>query len=236
MSSSSVLLDATGRRRSPAAMPGHNAGRPPRNKGVRYPADPPTVEEIVAVMRKIPLDRHGLRLRAMIVVLWRGGLRIQEALDLDRVRSRRPARLDPGASREGQQAARSRDGPVGLERPPGPVGRVSHGSCRSGRCSASSTALPAGAPGRRPPSAGLLRKLAARLVFVAGSRRISSGMLRLSSSPVRGCRSTSSSASSAIRTWGPPARTCRGSIRARSSMPSISRRAPMMPASAALEL
>jgi integrase len=80
MSSSSALLDATGRRRSPAAMPGHNAGRPPRNKGVRYPADPPTVEEIVAVMRKIPVDRHGLRLRAMIVVLWRGGLRIQEAL------------------------------------------------------------------------------------------------------------------------------------------------------------
>jgi site-specific recombinase XerD len=82
MSSSPVLLDATGRRRSPAAMPGHNAGRPPRNKGVRYPADPPTVEEIVAVMRRIPIDRHGLRLRAMIVVLWRGGLRIQEALDL----------------------------------------------------------------------------------------------------------------------------------------------------------
>jgi site-specific recombinase XerD len=82
MSSSSVLLDATGRRRSPAAMPGHNAGRPPRNNGVRYPADPPTVEEIVAVMRRIPVDRHGLRLRAIIVVLWRGGLRIQEALDL----------------------------------------------------------------------------------------------------------------------------------------------------------
>jgi site-specific recombinase XerD len=82
MSSSPVLLDATGRRRSPAAMPGHNAGRPPRNKGVRYPADPPTVDEIVAVMRKIAVDRHGLRLRAMIVVLWRGGLRIQEALDL----------------------------------------------------------------------------------------------------------------------------------------------------------
>ena len=82
MSSSPVSLDATGRRHSPAAMPGHNAGRPPRNKGVRYPADPPTVEEIVAVMRRIPVDRHGLRLRAMIVVLWRGGLRIQEPLDL----------------------------------------------------------------------------------------------------------------------------------------------------------
>jgi integrase len=77
-----LLLDAAGRRRSPAAMPGHNAGHAPRNKGRVYPADPPTVDEIVAVMRQTPADRHGLRLRALIVVLWRGGLRIQEALSL----------------------------------------------------------------------------------------------------------------------------------------------------------
>jgi hypothetical protein len=32
-------------------MPGFHAGRPPRNKGVRDPADPPKVEEIIAVMR-----------------------------------------------------------------------------------------------------------------------------------------------------------------------------------------
>jgi integrase len=76
------VLDAAGRRRSPATMPGYHAGRPPRNKGMRYPADPPTVEEIVAVMRHAPDDRHGSRLRAMIVVLWRAGLRIQEALAL----------------------------------------------------------------------------------------------------------------------------------------------------------
>src|SRR5512142_1082254 len=99
MSSSPVLLDATGRRRSPAAMPGHNAGRPPRNKGVRYPADPPTVEEIVAVMRKIPLDRHGLRLRAMIVVLWREWPADPRGAGSDRVRSRRAARLDSGPGR-----------------------------------------------------------------------------------------------------------------------------------------
>jgi integrase len=77
-----VLLDAAGRRRSPATLPGYHAGRPPRNKGMRYPADPPTVEEIVAVMRHTSDDRHGSRLRAMIVVLWRAGLRIQEALAL----------------------------------------------------------------------------------------------------------------------------------------------------------
>jgi site-specific recombinase XerC len=82
MSSAQLLFDAAGRRRSPAAMPGHNAGRAPRNKGMVYPADPPTVDEIVAVMRQTPTDRHGLRLRALIVVLWRGGLRIQEALSL----------------------------------------------------------------------------------------------------------------------------------------------------------
>jgi hypothetical protein len=46
-----VLLDAAGRPRSPATLPGFHAGHSPRNKGQRYPADPPTVAEIVAVMR-----------------------------------------------------------------------------------------------------------------------------------------------------------------------------------------
>jgi site-specific recombinase XerD len=78
----SSVLDAAGRRRLPATMPGYHAGRPPRNKGRAYPADPPTVEEIIAVMRKTGDDRHGFRPRALIVVLWRGGLRIQEALAL----------------------------------------------------------------------------------------------------------------------------------------------------------
>src|SRR5919106_3922051 len=49
---------------------------------MRYPADPPTIDEIVAVMRHASDDRHGRRVRAMIVVLWRAGLRIQEALAL----------------------------------------------------------------------------------------------------------------------------------------------------------
>jgi site-specific recombinase XerC len=57
---------------------------------VRYPADPPTIDEIVAVMRHTSEDRHGWRVRAMIVVLWRAGLRIQEALALTEYD------LDPG--------------------------------------------------------------------------------------------------------------------------------------------
>jgi site-specific recombinase XerD len=76
------LLDAAGRRRSPATTPGFHAGHAPRNKGQRYPADPPTVDEIVAVMRQAGHTRHGHRLNGLIVVLWRAGLRIHEALSL----------------------------------------------------------------------------------------------------------------------------------------------------------
>jgi hypothetical protein len=44
-----ILVDAAGRRRSPATLPAYHQGRQSRNKGLRYPADPPTVEEIIAV-------------------------------------------------------------------------------------------------------------------------------------------------------------------------------------------
>src|SRR3954452_22202804 len=103
-----------GRRRSPATMPGHHCGRPPRNKGRRYPADAPTVEEIVAVMRSAGQSPEGLRVRALIIVLWRAGLRINEALalaesDLDRVTG-----AVARAARQGRQAARGWHGPLGL--------------------------------------------------------------------------------------------------------------------------
>ncbi len=78
----SVLLDAAGRRRSPATLPGYARGRPPRNKGLQYPADPPSIEEIIRVMRGAGERPEGLRMRALIVVLWRAGLRISEALAL----------------------------------------------------------------------------------------------------------------------------------------------------------
>lgn len=57
-------------------------GRSPANKGRRYPADPPRVEEIIAVMRAAGDRPYGLRIRALIVLLWRAALRIGEALAL----------------------------------------------------------------------------------------------------------------------------------------------------------
>jgi site-specific recombinase XerD len=56
--------------------------RRPGNKGRRYPADPPRVEETIAVMREAGDGLHGKRLRGLIVILWRAGLRISEALAL----------------------------------------------------------------------------------------------------------------------------------------------------------
>jgi site-specific recombinase XerD len=78
----SVSYDAAGHRRPAVTTPGFHEGRAPRNKGRRYPADPPTVEEIIAVMREAGNGPDGARLRALIVILWRAGLRIGEALDL----------------------------------------------------------------------------------------------------------------------------------------------------------
>ncbi len=95
-----VTLDAAGRHRSPATLPGHHRGRPPRNKGPRYPADPPCVEEIVAVMRCAGESAHGLRTRALIVLLWRAGLRVSEALTL--------AESDLDVGRGGVLVARAR--------------------------------------------------------------------------------------------------------------------------------
>jgi hypothetical protein len=45
------LVDCAGRPRSPATLPGYHRGRPPRNKGLRYPPDPPTERRSAAVSR-----------------------------------------------------------------------------------------------------------------------------------------------------------------------------------------
>jgi integrase len=99
---SSLLLDCAGRRRSPATMSGFHRARSPRNKALRYPPDPPTVEEIIAVMRAAGNRPDGLR--GPIIVLWRAGLRISEAptlqeSDLDKPRGAVLVRRGKGGTR-----------------------------------------------------------------------------------------------------------------------------------------
>jgi hypothetical protein len=50
-SPTAVLLDTAPRRRLPATLPGSHAAGPPPNKRSIYPAESPTVEETIAVVR-----------------------------------------------------------------------------------------------------------------------------------------------------------------------------------------
>ncbi len=129
-----VLLDAAGRRRSPATLPGYHSGRAPRNKGRRYPADPPPVEEIIAIMRRAGDTVHGHRARALVVLLWRAGLRISEALalaesDLDRSRGAILVRQGKGGKR--REVAWTRGAESSSRR-----GSNDASSCRSAPCCA----------------------------------------------------------------------------------------------------
>ena len=183
---SELRLDAAGRRRSPATLPEFHAGCPPRNKGMRYPADPPTIEEIVTVMRHASDGVHGCRLRGLIVVLWRAGLRICEALalaeaDLDPRRGSLLVRRGKGGRRREvgmddwawEQLAPWLDARVEL--PVGPLFCIVNGPTRG-----------------RPWTAGAarteLRRVAARPGCAGVSRRTSSATRTPSRWPAKACR------------------------------------------------
>lgn len=180
------MLDSAGRRRSPATLPGFHSGRAPRNKGMRYPADPPTVEEIVCVLRHAGGDPPGWRLRAMIVMLWRGGLRVHEALalterDLDPQRGSVLVRHGKGGRRR----------EVGLDAwgweqlRPWLTHRL---EMRLVRSSASSTAPRAGDPGPLPRSAASFAGTPPRPGSDDASHHTSFVMLTPSSLLARECR------------------------------------------------
>jgi integrase len=77
------VLDVCGRRRSPATFPEFHRGRPPRNKGRKYPPAPPSVDELVTFIQSAPDTPVGRRLRAITIVGWRSGLRAAELSQLE---------------------------------------------------------------------------------------------------------------------------------------------------------
>ena len=219
---SEVLLDRAGRRRSPATMPGFHAGRSPRNKGLRYPADPPTVEEIIAVMRAAGDGPHAQRLRGLVVILWRAGVRIQEALslgeaDLDQRRGsllvrhgkggrRREVGMDAWGLQQLQPWLDTR-----LELPVGPL------FASSPEPRADGTGL---TPRRAPIYAGPLPGPAC----ADASPRTSSGTPTPSRWPAKASLSSSSSANSDTATSASPRSTSKASTTPRSSTPSTAAR------------
>jgi site-specific recombinase XerD len=78
-------MEASLAARSPVTLPGHHAGQPPAHAGHTLPSEVLTPEEARALLR-VPSPRAptGIRNRALFAVLYRGGLRISEALTLER--------------------------------------------------------------------------------------------------------------------------------------------------------
>jgi integrase len=77
------LCDFNGNRRSHVTLPEYRAGRAPENKGRRYPAEVLTSDEVLALLEQLAGGKTGQRDRALIVVMWRAGLWIAEALALE---------------------------------------------------------------------------------------------------------------------------------------------------------
>ena len=100
-----LLLDAAGRRCSPATMPGLTpAVRRATRACAIPPTRPPSKRSSPSCVRSAGDGLHGRRLRGLIVVLWRDGLRINEALvpnepDLDHRRGSLLVRRDKGGRR-----------------------------------------------------------------------------------------------------------------------------------------
>jgi site-specific recombinase XerD len=72
-----------GRRRSAITLPGYRLGVPPMNAGKKYPAEVLTTEQVMGLLAACSRRGNaGIRNRALIVTMWRAGLRIAEALAL----------------------------------------------------------------------------------------------------------------------------------------------------------
>jgi integrase len=215
---SELMLDRAGRRRSPATMPGFHAGHAPGNKGLRYRADPPKVEEVVAVMRAAGDRVHGRRLRGLIAILWRSGLHIQEALaltegDLDhrrgsplvrrgKRRRRREVGMDAWGWEQLQPWLELR-----RELPVGPLLCVINGATRGRHWSQAA----ARAELRRTAAAGVRRRFAPHQLRPAHAVEIARESVPLIAS---------SSANSGTATSASPAPISKASTAARSSRPS----------------
>ena len=192
------LLDCAGRRRSPATTSSFHQGLPPRNKGRRYAPEAPTVEAIIAVMRAAGDRPDGVRLRGVIVILWRAGLRISEALSLNET----DLDADRGAVlvRHGKGEKRRE---VGMDRwawgglCAAHYERWRHTSSRGSRCAESCPPVrcsalcgAAHAVGRARPPRSALSSIAPlrRLVFAVASRRTSCATRTRSRCPARESR------------------------------------------------
>jgi site-specific recombinase XerD len=76
------LFDRRGFYRSPVTLASYRTGQPSAIKGRRFPPEPLTPDEVWALIDACGRGLAGRRNRALIVVMWRAGLRVSEAVAL----------------------------------------------------------------------------------------------------------------------------------------------------------
>jgi integrase len=141
--------DVCGRKRSPATFSSFRKGQKPANAGRTFPPTPPTEAQILAMLDTCPDNPAGRRLRALVVVLWRAGLRIHEALLLTEHELDRHAHAVTVLKGKGGKFGVSGMDDWAFEQvqpwieerrakyPPGPLFCICHGPTRGGRWSTS---------------------------------------------------------------------------------------------------
>jgi integrase len=75
-------IDRRGYYRSPVTLAEYHRGKEPANKGRKFPPEPLTPREVFALLAQCGKGSCGKRDRAMIVLMWRAGLRVGEVLAL----------------------------------------------------------------------------------------------------------------------------------------------------------
>jgi hypothetical protein len=183
----STVLDSAGGRRSPATLPGYRAGRTPQTRDC---VTPPTRRPWRRSLRSCAKP-------ATIVTA--------QAPRADH-RALAPRAAHPGSARARRARPRPRRGSLLVRNGKGgrrrEIGMDAWGweqlrpwldaraELPTGRCSASSTARPAGGRGRAPMRASSFAGSRPKRVSGAGSRRTSCATPTPSNSPARACRST----------------------------------------------
>lgn len=76
------LIDDEKPKRSAVTLKGNRKGQKPPNWKKKYPASPPTPAEVMRMLALCQTSYAGRRNHALIVCLWRAGLRVSEALAL----------------------------------------------------------------------------------------------------------------------------------------------------------
>lgn len=100
------------RHKSDITKKGYRKGVPNKNKGVRFYADTLSRAEVFALVEECNCGASGLRDRALIVTLYRTGLRISEALGL----RLHDVDLERGALRVRGTKTRTSDRTVGIDK------------------------------------------------------------------------------------------------------------------------